>query len=101
MKYETEKLKNEVVTLITIIGEVIGRLTSFKDGVAVLSSPRILVTSQDGSGNFGFAPSIGVTAEQNLGEAEFLPGSYITIVRTDKNISEAWSRYTSSFILAK
>jgi hypothetical protein len=91
-------LKGEVVTLVSMMGEVVARLKQVNDDTYVLEHPRLFVPSQEGS-NGGFAPGISMTGVQDPEEVEVNKAVILTVVKSHESIRDAWIEVTSGIIL--
>ena len=87
----------DVVTLVTPMGEVVGRLTSMSEGNIDLSSPRLFVNGQEGQ---GFAPGICMTGEREPNSLSFNTAMVLSIVPTDTDVAKGWTEATSSIVLS-
>jgi hypothetical protein len=92
------KMKNEVVTVITMMGEVVGRLKEETSSGYVLESPRLFVPAQAESSG-GFAPGLSMTGEQNPNEATVNKDLVLTVVLTHDQVAKGWQEATSSIVL--
>ena len=61
-----------VVTVVTILGEIVGRCKAENDVSLTLESPRLFVPAQ-GDASGGFAPGLCMTGKVNLDEAANAP----------------------------
>ena len=91
-------MKNEVVTVITMMGEVVGRLKEETDSGYVLESPRLFVPAQEGSSG-GFAPGLSMTGDQHPNEANVNKHLVLTVVKTHEHVAKGWQEATSSIVL--
>ena len=89
-------MKGEVVTLVTHVGEVIGRVKSEEGDNIVLESPRLFVNQAEGS---GLAPGVCMTGVQDPSEGVFYKGSVVAVVATAEELVKAWQQQTSGIIL--
>ena len=93
--------KGDIVTLVTPMGEVVGRLVSHLHITDVtnvtLSSPRLFVNSQDGQ---GFAPGICMTGEREPAQLNFNTALILSVVETDKDVAKGWTEASSSIVLS-
>ena len=86
----------EVVTLVTHVGEVIGRVDADLDDRIVLNSPRLFVNQAEGS---GLAPGVCMTGVQDPSTGIFFKGSIVAVVATADELVKAWQQQTSGIIL--
>jgi|SaaInlStandDraft_1057018.scaffolds.fasta_scaffold678674_1 hypothetical protein len=93
-------MKNgDVVTLVTMMGEVIGRLKEKSSTEVSLESPRLFVPDPNNGANGGLAPGFSMTGEQNPKEGTFSLGVVLTVAKTHPDIEKAWVSATSGIIL--
>ena len=85
----------DVVTVLTVAGEFVGKLKG-RDGDSVsLEDPRMLVHNQQG---MGFARGVCVTGEENPTQVEFM--GVVFVVKTNSEVESAWRQATSGLITA-
>ena len=89
-------MKGEVVTLVTHVGEVIGRVSADLEDRIELENPRLFVNQADGS---GLAPGICMTGVQDPSTGIFYKGSIVAVVATAEELVKAWQQQTSGIIL--
>jgi hypothetical protein len=91
-----KEMKNKVVTVLTPLGEMIGRLESVDTTSVTLKDPRLFI-SQDGGG--GFAPGISMTGEMNPKEVTYQLNNVIAILKSHDDIEKGWQQATSGIVL--
>lgn len=89
--------KSDVVTLVTHVGEIVGRYDSETEDAIKLIDPRLFVNQQDGA---GLAPGICMTGVMNPTSATFFKGSIVSIVETAPEIEKSWVQAVSGIALA-
>tara|TARA_B110000881_G_C18561145_1_gene509921 strand:- start:1308 stop:1619 length:312 start_codon:yes stop_codon:yes gene_type:complete len=76
----------DVVTVVTISGEYVGKLNSQKDGAVTIDNPRMVLSNpQDGS--MGFAKGIAATGLENPPVATF--HNVVFVVPSNDKVAEA------------
>ena len=93
-------MKGEVVTLVSMLGEVIGKVTDESDTHITLDNPRLFVPAQDGK-NGGFAPGICMTGVAEPSELTFNKNVVLTISLSHHQIASAWHEATSGIAIAQ
>ena len=88
----------EVVTVITMMGEIVGRLKEETDTGYVLDSPRLFVPAQGESAG-GFAPGLSMTGDQHPNSAHINKDLVLTVVVTHDQVAKGWQEATSSIVL--
>ena len=91
-------MSNEIVTVISMMGEVVGRMKSESDTSVTLDSPRLFVPAQDAQGG-GFAPGVSMTGEQELGEVTINKSVILAVVKTHESVASGWVSATSGIIV--
>lgn len=81
---------NDVVTVVTVSGEYIGRLADCIDGTITLRDPRMLIHGEQG---IGFARGICMTSKENPESVTFQ--QYVLCAETNDDFSAAWTEATS------
>ena len=89
-------MKGEVVTLVTHVGEVIGRVVEDNTDSIELADPRSFVNQSEGA---GLAPGICLTGIKDPTGAIFYKGSIVAVVATAPELEKAWQQQTSGIIL--
>ena len=87
---------NKIVTLVTITGEIVGRLVEINGESIVLESPRLFVQTQQGA---GFAQGVSMTGQTEPKEAAFYLKGVLCVLDTDPDAAKAWVKATSGLIL--
>ena len=90
-------MKGEVVTVLTMMGEVIGRLKEETSTGYVITNPRLFVPGEDNRG--GFAPGLSMTGEQEPSEATINRALALTVVKTHADVEAGWVQATSGIVL--
>ena len=88
---------NEIVTLVTHVGEIIGRLKEDTADAIVLTDPRLFVNQAEGA---GLAPGICMTGQMNPTEAIFYKGSIVSMLPTAPELEKSWTQAVSGIALA-
>lgn len=91
-----KELKNEVVVLVTVMGEIVGRLKSNSGDHVVLKNPRLFIHNGEQA---GFVPGVSTSGEENPDELVFFKNAILTITKANKNVSDGWIQQTSGIIL--
>jgi len=85
----------EIVTVLTVAGEFVGKLAGTEDGVKLID-PRMVV--QGPEGNMGFARGICQTGIEN--PTEVLITNPIFVTDTNEMVENAWREATSGIAIA-
>jgi hypothetical protein len=89
--------KNDVVTAVTMLGEVVGKYLEEDDTSFTLGDPRLFVPGQDGKG--GFAPGLSMTGSQELNEAKINKAVCLSVIPSHPEIEAGWREITSGIIV--
>jgi anaerobic selenocysteine-containing dehydrogenase len=84
----------DVVTVVTPVGEFVGRFEGESAEGVKLNSPRMLVQNQQG---MGFAPGVSITGKQEPEEVTFRNVVFIT--DTQQEIAKAYQSNVSKIML--
>jgi len=85
----------EIVTVVTMAGEFVGKLAGTEDGVKLID-PRMVV--QGPEGNMGFARGICQTGIEN--PTEVLITNPLFVTDTNEMVENAWREATSGIAIA-
>lgn len=85
----------EIVTVLTVAGEFVGKLAGTEDGVRLID-PRMVV--QGPEGNMGFARGICQTGIEN--PTEVLLTNPVMVTDTNEMVQNAWREATSGIAIA-
>jgi len=89
-------MKNgDIVTVITVSGEYVGKLTYLDGGNVTIDKPRMILQNPQ-SGEMGFARGIAVTGVENPEEVSFM--SVVFVTPTNEQVQKAWQEATSSIV---
>ena len=88
----------DIVVCLTMLGEICGRLKEIKESSVVLTSGRLFVPAAEG-GQGGFAPSIGMTVQQEMDLVELQLGLVLSVCPAHEAIAAGWTEITSSIIV--
>ena len=86
--------KNDIVTVITLAGEFVGKFVSNDDAGLALEDPRMVVQSQDGQ--MGFARGICQTGVENPTDIVF--DHFIFITSSNEDVQKAYRTATAGIV---
>ena len=87
----------DVVTVVTMLGEVIGKLKEETEQGYVLESPRLFVPGEGGTG--GFSPGLCMTGKTNLNETHLNKAVVLTVVPSHETIEKGWREAVSGIVV--
>jgi len=93
---EKYSMSNDVVTLVTAGGEMVGRLKEESDTGITLESPRAFVQTEQG---VGFAPSVCLTGERTPAEITFNKAGVILMCNSSEEVSKMWLQATTGLVV--
>lgn len=88
-----EMKKGDIVTVVAVSGEYIGKLKRFDEKGVVLSDPRMLVAGESG---VGFARGVCMTGQTDVSEVMFR--DYVYCTPTNEDFEKAWREQTSGIV---
>jgi|TARA_B110000977_G_scaffold157133_1_gene200057 hypothetical protein len=88
--------KNEVITVITVAGEYIGKFVDEGASKLIIADPKMLVNGEQG---MGFGNGVCVTGEKDPKEMSFYIGGIVFIAKTSDQVEKAYREATSGIIL--
>jgi len=86
--------KGDVVAVVSMAGEFVGKYNTSGDGSITLDDPRMLVQNQQG---MGFAQGICVTGKSNPDEVTF--SQYVFVTPVNEDIEKAYYEATSGIVI--
>lgn len=90
-----KELKNEVVTVVTPMGEIVGRAKDITGDYIDLEDPRLFVHQGEQA---GFVPGVAAAGQQNPSKMRFFTSSIITVCAVRPDIESGWREQTSGII---
>jgi len=87
---------NRVVTILSNVGEFVGKLEEMDDESYTIIKPRALIQTQEG---FGFAPSVAMSAQQDVERVTFNRSLILCCVLSDERIVKAWQKATTGLVI--
>tara|TARA_R110001606_G_scaffold82541_1_gene189173 strand:+ start:256 stop:543 length:288 start_codon:yes stop_codon:yes gene_type:complete len=91
--------EEEVVTLVTMCGEIVGRVASETATTIMLKSPLLFVPGGSDNEGGGFAPGISMTGAQNMPRGEFNKSCILTVIPAHPQVADGWLKATGSIIV--
>jgi len=86
--------KGKLVSVMTLMGEIVGKVKAVNDHGLILERPRLLTSGPDGKS--GFLPYVCLSGEP---DADILIGSYVAIVPTGADAEKAYASAVSGIEL--
>lgn len=87
--------KGDIVAVVAVTGEYIGRLESIDDSGVRVTNPRLIVKGEDGS--IGFGRGVSMSAEENVREVVFL--NPIFVAPAHEKFQSPWIEFTSGIVV--
>ena len=86
--------KGDVVSVVSLAGEFVGKYNTSESGTITIDDPRMLVQNEQG---MGFAQGICVTGKANPDEVTF--ASYVFVTPVNEDIERAYRQATSGIVI--
>ena len=86
--------KGDVVAVVSMAGEYVGKYDTSGDGSITLTDPKMLVQNETG---MGFAQGICVTGKMNPDTVTF--ASYVFVTPVNDDIEKAYRQATSGLVI--
>jgi hypothetical protein len=87
--------KGDVITIMTPIGEYVGRFENLSKGELYVTDPKLIVNSPDNK--VGFGRGVCMSAVENIEEVTFC--NYLFVAPTNEVFEKAWREATSGLIV--
>jgi len=87
---------NNIVTLVTAAGEMVGRVMSEDESSITLESPRAFVQTRDG---VGFAPGVCLTGIKDPKEITYNKLAVIMMCETNDEVQKIWLQATTGLVV--
>ena len=92
--------KGDVVTIVSMLGEMIGEFVSEGSDTVTLKAPRVFVPTQ-GEQSGGFAPGLSMTGEQDMkGEVVFNKSVVLCVVPSHEVIAKRYREAVTGLALS-
>ncbi len=88
--------KNDIVSIITVAGEYVGKFVSEGDNHLTISDPKMLVSGENG---VGFGRGICVTGVDNADSVTFYIGGLVFVTKTNDLVVTAYHEANSGLIV--
>ncbi len=90
-------MSGDIVTLVTHVGEVVGRIKVDNEDHLEMENPRLFIPG--GDGGTGFANGICMTGEPSPSGAIFYKSSIVAVTKTHPELARGWQEATSGIII--
>ena len=87
--------KNDVITVITVAGEYVGKFVSEDTSRLTIADPKMLVNGERG---MGFGNGVCVTGEADPADMTFYIGGLVFVAKTSDAVVKAYREATSGLI---
>jgi len=87
--------KNDIVTVVAISGEYVGKFVAQVETTITLKDPRMIVSNPEGG--MGFAHGVAVTGKEAVPSIVF--NNYVFVTPTNEGVEKAYVEATSSIQL--
>jgi len=87
---------NDVISVVSTVGEFIGKFVSEEDGKITLKDPRMVVHGESG---MGFARGLSMTSGEEADECSFYTTNVVFVAEVHKDVVSSYREFTSGLIL--
>ena len=88
--------KNDVITVITVAGEYVGKFNDATTEGVTIDDPKMLVSGENG---VGFGHGICVTGEDSPKQMTFYTGGIVFVTKTSETVTKAFHSANSGLIV--
>ena len=88
--------KNEIITVITVAGEYVGKYVDENPATLYIADPKMLVSGEQG---VGFGTGVCVTGEDSPKSVRFYTGGIVFVTKTNDMVTKAYHEANSGLIL--
>ena len=88
--------KNDIITVITVAGEYVGKYVDESPAMLEMADPKMLVSGEQG---VGFGTGICVTGEDYPKSVRFYTGGIVFVTKTNDMVTKAYHEANSGLIL--
>jgi hypothetical protein len=88
--------KNDVISVVSLTGEFVGKYVSESDTTIVVKDPRLVMQRQDG---IGFIPAVCMTGIQEPDEVIFYKSALAFVIKTADEVEKVYRQSVSGIIL--
>jgi hypothetical protein len=89
-------MMDDVVTLVTAAGEMVGRIINEDETSITLENPRAFVQTRDG---VGFAPGVCLTGVKDPKEVSYNRLAIILTCETNEEVRKIWLQATTGLVV--
>lgn len=88
--------KNDVVSVVTNVGEFVGKFVADTPEGVTLADPRMIVHNQQG---MGFAKGVSMAGVEEPNEATFYNSNVVVVMAVNPAVEKAWREFTSGIVI--
>jgi hypothetical protein len=88
--------KNDVVSIVTLTGEFVGKYMDENTDQYIIADPRLLTQTQEG---VAFIPAVCMTGIQQPDEVKFNKSAVAFVIKTAVEVEKEYRRVTSGLIV--
>jgi hypothetical protein len=88
--------KNDVVSVVTNVGEFVGKFVADTPEGVTLGDPRMIVHNQQG---MGFAKGVSMAGLEEPDEATFYNSNVVVVMAVNPAVEKAWREFTSGIVI--
>ena len=87
---------NDIVSIVTSVGEFVGKLVSIEEDCVKIKEPRMIVHNQ---GGMGFAAGVSMAGEESPAEVDFYKTNIVFVGHTNEGVQSAYRQFTTGLIV--
>lgn len=88
--------KNDIVSVVTNVGEFVGKFVSDTSEGVTLEDPRMIVHNQQG---MGFAKGVSMAGVEEPKQATFYNSNVVVVMEVNPAVEKAWREFTSGIVI--
>lgn len=87
--------KNDIVTVLSIAGEIVGRYKDETEFDVIIDYPKLFVQTEQGA---GFAPGICMTADSGE-RVNINKSTVLSVLKSNEETTKAWHQVNSGIVI--
>ena len=90
------KMNNEIVSVVTSVGEFVGKFIADSPEGITIEDPRMIVHNQQG---MGFAKGVSMAGVEEPKKVTFNNAQIVVVSEVNPAVEKAWRQFTSGIVL--
>ena len=88
--------KNDIISVVTAVGEFVGKFVEQDDVSVTVADPRMIVHNQ---GGMGFAAGVSMAGVESPEKIDFYKTNVVFVGPTNEGVQKAYRQFTSGLIV--